>query len=238
MTAAAVLAALLVVGAAEDGKETARRLLAEGNELLRAKDAEGALDRYEAAYEAYESPKILVNMGEALTTLGRRADAADVLERAIDDLEEGPARDAAAGRLAQLRRRLGSLTVSSVPTASVSIDGEAVGSTPFERSHVEPGVYRIALSAPGFVSTNRDVEVVAKEAATVDVALEAIPKEIVTAPVTPDESDDGWIVWAGAGAAVVVVATVVTIVLVSGGGDDFTPGGELGRTSLDDWSRP
>ena len=233
MNALAVVV-LLFAAAADGDKDAARALLAEGNDLLRDGRPADALERYEAAYDAYASPKILVNIGEALVALERRAEAADTFERALEELEPSDARDAVQARLDELRRSLGSLVVESTPTSTVSLDGRALGATPLSLPHVEPGTRSLELGAPGHAPARRDVEV--REMETTTVAVTLAPLELVTPDPEPEPPSETWWLWAGAG--VVAAAGVVVAIVALSGGDDFVPGGELGRSSLDEWGRP
>lgn len=217
-------------------KAAAQRLLAEGNALLEGGRAEAALQKYEDAYRAYASPKIQINVGEALLELGRRAAAADAFARAVDGLDApSKAREAAAERLAGLKVLLGSLEANSTPTSSVAIDGRDLGATPVIAPHVGPGVYEVRFTRDG-EAQSRTVRIVAAQTTTVAVAFG--PKLVVdrVSADPPANVGRGWL-YAGVGAAV-VVATVIVAAVVLGGADDFVPGGELGRTSLDDWGRP
>jgi hypothetical protein len=232
-----VLFVLLASSALDGGdKAEAQRLLAEGNALMQAGRAGDALEKYEEAYRAYASPKIQFNVGEALLELGRRAAAADAFASAVEGLDEpSEARAAAAERLAALKTLLGSLEVDSTPTSSVAIDGRAVGATPLAIPHVDPGVYEVTFTRDGDVES-RTVRISAAQATTVSVTFR--PEVVVEPPPPPEPPGDDrrWWLYAGAGAAVVVAAVVVVAVLASG--DGFVPGGELGRSSLDDWGRP
>lgn len=238
MTAAALVLALLALGApSEDSKSIAARLLAEGNEAFAAGRAAEALTRYRAAYDAYPSPKIQMNIGEAHLALGQRVAAARAFHAVVDSVPpESPVFAAADKRLAELDAFLGRLTVTSAPEAKLRLDGEERGTTPLVGAILEAGAHDLELNAPDHVKHRRRVTVEAGRSATVAVTLESVPA--LVPPVQDREPpNDGvaWWVWAGAGVAA-AAAVVAVIVIAAGGGDDFVPGGELGRTSLDEWS--
>ena len=65
-------------------KVKARSLLKEGVRLLNASQFATALRKFEDAYAAFPSAKILVNIGTAQSGLGRPADAANTYQRYLD----------------------------------------------------------------------------------------------------------------------------------------------------------
>lgn len=230
-SAAAVLVALVAFASAGDeGKARAAEHLAAGNAAFEGGRVAEALRAYEEAYALFPSPKIQMNIGEAHHALGDPVAAASAFERVVVGLpEDSPVHRAASERLAELRaEKVGRLTVTSAPVARATLDGAAIGETPIRERWIVVGRHELELSADAHLSVQRAVTVAPGETTTIDVSLPSV--------ATPDTSSNKVWWWVGAGAVVVAAAVVVGVVATSG--DDFLPAGELGRTSLDDWSRP
>ena len=94
----------------------------------------------------------------------------------------------------------GSLVVESFPTDSdVSVDGQAVGSTPLRLDAVEAGSVRVNVSHSGYSSTSRTVVVVPDQTSRLRVRLDPLPvttgllsvTSSVPATVTVDELNYG-----------------------------------------------
>ncbi len=236
MTAAGLLLSLLALAATgEEPKAIAARLLAEGNEAFAEGRAAEALTRYRAAHDAYPSPKIQMNIGEAHLALGQRIAAAHAFEAVVDGLgPDSPVSAAAKKRLAELDAYLGRLTVTSEPSAKLQVNGADRGTTPLTGAILEAGAYDLELSAPDHVIARRSIDVRAGVTATVAITLERVPALVPDPEPDPDDEGVAWWVFAGAGVAA-AAAVVAVVIVASSGGDDFLPGGELGRTSLDEW---
>ena len=95
-------------------------------------------------------------------------------------LVEGDVAQAARGALRMARQRqgvarLGTLVIRTEPhEATVEIDGQRAGHTPFRRM-VEPGDHRIAVYLDGHHAASRTVTVGRDQETAVDLALEPIP---------------------------------------------------------------
>ena len=136
----ALLAGLLIpAGAlADDVRTRARVLFDEGNRLRASRDHVAALAKFREAYRLAPSYKIDLNMGLTLLDLGRRAEAAVVLERF---LHRGAHRSpsyivtVAHRRLARLKKRLASVRIQCpVSGAIVMINGQDRGRTPLHEA--------------------------------------------------------------------------------------------------------
>ncbi len=102
-----------------------------------------------------------------------------------------------------LRPRDGTLVVrSSVPTATIAIDGEGAGIGQAERT-VAPGPHQVALAAEGYLGFLRTVEISPGERALVEAALDPEPQRhsVLASPVF-------WGLTAG-GVAVIVVSSIL-----------------------------
>jgi hypothetical protein len=123
---------------------------------------------------------------------GRRADAAQAL------LDLGPAAarlapDAAGDALAPVEVKIETLlsVMCSTPGSMASINGGKPVPTPI-MPEVEPGQHKVRLTAPGFVSEERDVVVRKGRVSTVDVTLAEVPAQVtIVAPKSAQLSIDG-----------------------------------------------
>ena len=176
----ALFAALLVApgGArAQDAaaKKKAGRLVDEGVAKYEAGDYTAALDKFQAAYNTYASPKIFLNLGEALRRLGRDVEAADAYSRFLSetpDLREDKKKIAQEG-LAELTPRLGRLRVEAPqPGVKLTLDGKDFTPPANRPAWVLPGSHSIGAQAPAFVARTQWVEVHAGEEKKVSVTLE------------------------------------------------------------------
>jgi hypothetical protein len=174
-----LIAALLLAPAgarAQDAaaKKKAARLVDEGVAKYEAGDYTAALDKFQAAYSAYASPKIFLNLGEALRKLGRDVEAAEAYSRFLEtpDLREEKKKIAQEG-LAELTPKLGRLRVEAPqPGAKLTLDGKDFTPPADRPAWVLPGSHSIGAQAPGFVTRTQWVEVHAGEEKRVSLALE------------------------------------------------------------------
>jgi tetratricopeptide (TPR) repeat protein len=193
------LAVGLVIGALVGGtawgqsaQEEARLHFRQGNELYAKHDYKGALEKYRRAKALYPSYKIDVNIGTALSALGRDAEAAehyeDVLRRAgkvapkelVDDITTA---------LDALRKKLGVIEVSSPESgATVEVDGKAVGTNPLDHSiYLAPGHHRVRMRKEGFAITEASVELAAGDRKEVALRLAPAPRVLAPAGRTDEE---------------------------------------------------
>jgi tetratricopeptide (TPR) repeat protein len=56
-------------------------LLSQGSKLYHQGDLAGALEKFEAAYVAFPSPKLMFNIGQANRDLGRPVEAVEAFQR-------------------------------------------------------------------------------------------------------------------------------------------------------------
>jgi hypothetical protein len=124
-----------------------------------------------------------------------------------------PADDPRAAELVRVRdlcRRTGALTVDSRPgPASLRIDGEPVGRTPYRALAMRPGSYRLAAERSGYQRSERTV--VVRPGAELAVRLDLTP--VPRRPITRR-----WWFWTAV--AGVAVAAVTTTVVLTASGDD------------------
>lgn len=106
----------------------------------------------------------------------------------------------------------GSLSVTSEPPgAQVAVQGRVIGLTPLPQvGYLLPGTYEVGVRKSGFEPQSTSVEVRQGEVAQAILQMDPLP----------EADSNGWMIWAGVGAAAVVAATVVTVVLVTAGGGE------------------
>ena len=94
-------------------EQEARAMFKKANHLLETGEFAKALELYREAYARFPSPKILINIGTALRSLGRDAEAAETYQRYLDDPGADPKRrDEVKQLLDELSAKLGRLSIS------------------------------------------------------------------------------------------------------------------------------
>lgn len=198
--AAALLspAAALAAEPSAADRETARTLVVEGRKKFGAGDYEGARKAFQAAHEIMGVPTTGLDLAKALEKLGKLVEARTVaLEVArIPAKPREPqafteARPAAQELAEKLESRIPALEfkIEGPPAdaLAVKVDGEDVPASAlsFPRK-VNPGTHTVEAAAEGWKSAS--TEVTADEGKTIPVALtlEALPKDQVSTPATPD----------------------------------------------------
>lgn len=178
-------------GEPESRVERAQAEFERGVALFEHHDLAGALAAFEQAYELQPHPELLYNIGVVQLELGDSAAATRSLARYL--VEGGNEVSARRRReveshLEVLAGRVGRLLVRcDVDGAVVQVDGESVGTTPFDEPVVlNPGTRRVAVSAPGHVESHDTVVVVAGQ----DLQLKAVlvPHATVRPELGPDAS--------------------------------------------------
>ncbi len=168
-------------------KEKAQALLREGSALYKQADFAGALQKFEAAYAVFPSPKLQFNIGQANRELGRPVEAVTAFDWFVTDAFDASPELLAEARQssADLKARLGRLRVDcSVPAAHVNVDGKYVGVTPLSRTvWAMPGPHRVAVSHSGYLPATIDVTVAAGEVRSVSATLRLISSS--PAPAAP-----------------------------------------------------
>jgi len=146
----AVLAQLAPPTTDPQAKARAQDLLSEGSRLYGDHDYAGALEKFNAAYAAYPSPKLLFNIGQASRDLGRPVEALEAFEKFLANDTDASSETAADARkaVAELKGNLGRLLVHcETAGAEVRLDGRSVGVTPVpELIWATPGRHQVTAS--------------------------------------------------------------------------------------------
>ena len=157
-----------------DEKADAQKLLDQGNRAAGEGDYLTALDRFQAAYARYKSPKLLLNIGVMLRQLGRNAEAAAVYGAYLRDPEADPSRAKDVRRmLGEIDDLVGRIRVRvNRPGATVRLDGrELTGLGEGDAVLVEPGEHTLVAEHPSYPSVVATVRVARREARVVELVL-------------------------------------------------------------------
>jgi len=221
-------------------KEKAQALLKEGSALYKQADFSAALEKFEAAYVLYPSPKLQFNIAQADRELGRIVGAVEAFETFLAQAPDAAPEIVAEARqsLAELKPRLGQLRIDVVGGAQIQVDERAVGLTPLARIvWVLPGRHRVGFKHPSYIPASVDVVVAAGEIRTVAPRLlrigEAVaspapapapppPATIETAPVAPPAPENAfaskpWYFWTAAAATVAFTGGAIAAGLSANG---------------------
>jgi tetratricopeptide (TPR) repeat protein len=117
-------------------KAKAQFLLTQGSALYEKGDYADALEKFNQAFAAYDSPKLLFNIGQANRDLGRPVEALQAFEQFLRGaLDAAPETIAEANRsTTELQAKLGRLRIDcETKNATISLDGKDVGLTPLPK---------------------------------------------------------------------------------------------------------
>ncbi len=175
MSVRSYLIALLVVlsvfraaPARADDRDDAKREFAAGQAADKAKDWQGALEHYLAAYDKLPHPFALYNIGNDYEQLGNLREAAHYYQRYVEASPDSADRERVTRLLGELRLRPAKLVVRSIPGgAGVTVDGTAVGPTPYTGT-VRGGVHHIGVEQNGL---HQEQDVTADYGEPIDVTL-------------------------------------------------------------------
>jgi tetratricopeptide (TPR) repeat protein len=169
-------------------KARAQALLSEGTTLYESGKYLQALEKFNAAYGVYPSPKLWFNIGKANRDLGRPVESLDAFEKFLSDAPDVSIETSNEARAAvdELKRTLGQLRVDcDLPNAEVSVDGKSVGVTPLPAAvWVVAGRHQVVATLPHGKSALASTDVAAAEASSVQLRLrEKAPAPAARAPV-------------------------------------------------------
>jgi hypothetical protein len=178
-----------------EAKAKAQSLLTEGSALYEKGDYADALEKFKQAFAAYDSPKLLFNIGQANRDLGRPAEALEAFEQFLIG-----AGDAAPETIEEARRsvdelqmKLGRVRVECpIENATISLDGKDVGLTPLTKLlWATPGRHQVTARHWSFPPAIENVEVRVGEVSPVRIVLQAPVEKVVAPPPSPTEGPAG-----------------------------------------------
>jgi hypothetical protein len=178
-------------------RETARSLLLDGRAKMAAKDYQGALRSLRAAHDIMHVPTTGLDYAAALEATGQLVEARTI---ALDVNRMAPrpgepeafaeARASAAAIADRLAARIPSVvvTVKGLPAGvdpTMTLDGAPVPTAAIGLPRkANPGTRVIVVSAPGYVTVERKVDLPEAQTVPVEIALKPAPGAAVTTPAT------------------------------------------------------
>jgi hypothetical protein len=175
-----------------EAKAQAQALLGQGTKLYEQGDVAGALQKFDAAYAAYASPKLMFNIGQANRELNRPVEALEAFEKFLVSAADASPEMVADARksVAQLQKKLGRIQIDcETAGAKVSVDGKDVGVVPLpEPIWAAPGLRQVTASHASATTSFEVVEVKAGSVSTVTMRLRplAAPVAASTPKAAPD----------------------------------------------------
>ena len=176
-----VISAVLVAPIrAAHAAEDVEALIAKGNELRRRGDAKGALPLFQKAFELARTPRTEGQLGLAEMAAGDPVNAEAHLSGALASPQHPWVAANRAGleqTLARARGHICELTIDGEPQgATVVVNGRAVGVLPLASPlRLVGGRNDVAVSAPGYSTSARWIQLVPGEHRTLTVGLERVP---------------------------------------------------------------
>ena len=228
-----VLAQASPLTADPQAKAQAQELLSQGSKLYHQGDLAGALERFEAAYVAFSSPKLMFNIGQANRDLGRPVEAIEAFQRFLAEAADVSPETMAEARnsVAELRGRLGKIRIDcDTAGAQIAVDGKSVGVAPLpDLVWTTSGRHQVTAKHANAAPAIEDVEVAAGSVSTVTMRLiplvvpmaapapapTAAPNLGLQAAPRPSSVSEGWWLgrkwtWIAAGSTMLLAAGAIT----------------------------
>jgi hypothetical protein len=175
--------------ATPEAKAKAQSLLKDGAKLYERGALAAALEKFNEAYEAYPSPKLLFNIGQASRDLGRPAAAMTAFERFLAEATDAPPDMTAEAQrsMAEIEPKLGKLRIQcATANAEISLDGKPLGKAPItDLIWAVPGSHQVTARHPDMAPAIEDVEVNASWVHTVVMTMQPLAKVVAEEPVRP-----------------------------------------------------
>jgi hypothetical protein len=161
----ALLAQATLPSAGGEDKAKAKALLAEGLTANRQGQHGLALEKFQAAYAAYPSPKLWFNIGQVEIALDHPVAAIEAFEKflALVPAAQPDEKKVAKSAVDQLGKKLGRLQLRCETTgAEVAVDGKTVGKLPLPGPlWAAPGSHQVSVTHEGFAPATETVETTA-----------------------------------------------------------------------------
>src|SRR4051812_19729662 len=158
----------------------AQATLREGAALFERGEYAAALQKFEAAYTTFPSPKIWFNVGAADRALARPVEALQAFQRFLDEAPPDTpieSKREAQQAVAALKAGLAQMNIQCARAGvDVSIDGRSAGVTPIAHPvWISPGSHQVVARADGTAPALQEVTVAAGEARTLALQLRPLP---------------------------------------------------------------
>ncbi|MFO8072389.1 MAG: PEGA domain-containing protein [Polyangia bacterium] len=165
------------VGAAGEKRE-AKKHFENGVSMMGLEDFSGAAVEFEASVALYPTKSALFNLAMCYKAQHRYALALDTFRRLLRDFGDqlkGEMRQEVRDNIAAINELIAEVEVhTSLPGATVLLDGDKVGTTPLDRPLVVgAGAHRIRVSLEGYRDQERTVQLVSGTHEVVEFELDA-----------------------------------------------------------------
>ncbi|MBL0214415.1 MAG: PEGA domain-containing protein [Myxococcales bacterium] len=161
----------------------ADRYFKSGVQLFKEAKFSEALAEFMRAYEIAPHPLVLYNIAGCHRELSHYGEAVSYYERFLAEGKgQVPAArlTAAQTELDGILARIARVTVTVTPDgASLTVDGDAIGTLVQMPLILSPGEHKLVATAPGRKEVERSVRVASGDELTVELSLEALPTEKV-----------------------------------------------------------
>jgi hypothetical protein len=188
----ALLAQLSPQRADPHAKAKAQGFLTDGSVLYERGDYAGALEKFNAAYAAYPSPKLMFNIGQADRDLSRPVEALEAFESFLAGAPEASPETIADAHksVAELQGKLGQIRIDcDRADAEVSVDGKSVGPTPLPGLlWATPGRHQVTASRASVALALENVDVSAGRVRTVVLRMQPLALRVAVAAIPKPEA--------------------------------------------------
>jgi hypothetical protein len=237
---AGIIACLMAVGVGRSGSaaeppdevtKNARKRFQEGIAAAEAGNYEAARVAFQQAYALKQHHAVLQNLGQSELRTGHYVEAARHLALFLSDASAGTPqeREAVRAALAEAETKVGKLVLTvDVEGAEVTVDGDAVGRSPFAAPfYFEPGQRILRVRRDGYRDVSQTQQIEAGRTTQVKIAMSTGQGDstVLERPVFPDFGGDtasGWtpaktaVIASGAGLAVVALGVGVVFTMKGG----------------------
>jgi hypothetical protein len=203
-----------------------------GVQLYNEADYRASLVEFKRAYQLAPNPAVLYNIGETHYQLQNYAAASSALEQYLTESGPSAAHRAEVEQTMQvLQSRVGRLEVQTSEAASITVDDETIGTTPFgSPPRVSIGHRKVTATRDGQAPVSQYVDIAAGETAHVRFNF-ALPTTEAAAQAAPAESSHSGSIalglWIGTG-ALAIGGVATGIVALHDGSNLSTDRGTFG----------
>jgi hypothetical protein len=168
-------------------KAEARERFDTGVHLFEKGENAGALAEFKRAYQLIPNPLVIYNMGLVYAAMNRPVDAYDSLAQFLAEPgTAGPEQKKHAEDVrAEQEKRIAQLVVLTDHPATLEVDGVEVGRTPLSKPiRVGSGSHVVAVEAPGFLGSRREVTLAGQLTETIAMAMQPTDTRMAQLVVT------------------------------------------------------
>ncbi|MFZ5892077.1 MAG: tetratricopeptide repeat protein [Myxococcota bacterium] len=168
----------------EADEERARSLFQQGNALVEQARYADALEKFEAAYAAWQNPKIKLNLATTLRELGRYAESLEAYQQYLNAAEPSAEKRTEVERIcSELQTRVARIRVRSERAVRrLSLDGRRLQASANDEFSVDAGHHTLLAESDGVPPQALDFDVVAGERRTLSLMFAPPSPTPPTAP--------------------------------------------------------